>query len=320
MSEVEGEAKEVWSHKARIAMFLSAMRHFRDNLRKRGITVHYRQLDDRGNRGDFASELAAAVKKYRPEQLISVELGEWRVKTLFERAAAELDIELDMRPDRHFFASHEEFEQHAAGRKQLRLEYFYREMRRKTGVLMEAGKPVGGKWNYDAENRGSFSKSGPGSLPPPRRFRPDAVTKEVLKLVERRFPDHPGQPANFDWPVTTRQAKQALDDFIKHRLCDFGAYEDAMWADEPYLFHSRLSAAMNLKLLDPRDVVRSAEAAYRAGLAPLNAVEGFIRQVLGWREFVRGAYWLYMPEYLENIKKQAKQIREACAHAQQFPV
>ncbi len=305
MAEVAEEARQVWSQKARIATFLSAMRHFREQLTKRKVRVDYRQLDDPGNEGNFARELAVAVKKHRPQRLVLVEPGEWRVKKVFEHATARLATELEMRPDRHFFASHEEFQQHAAGRKQLRLEYFYREMRRKTGVLMEGDKPVGGKWNFDAENRGSFSKAGPGAVRAPRRFRPDTTTKEVLALVEQRFPDHPGKLDHFDWPVTPRQAKQALDDFVKHRLKDFGAYQDAMWSDEPYLFHARLSAAMNLKLLNPRDVVHSAEAAYRAELAPLNAVEGFIRQVLGWREFVRGVYWLYMPEYLDRNALEA---------------
>lgn len=300
MVEVADEAKHVWSHKARIAVFLAAMRHFRQSLQKRDVNVHYRQLDDRGNQGGFAGQLTAGVKKHRPQRVIMVEPGESRVRTLLEEVAAELGVQLEIRQDRHFLASHEDFEQHAAGRKQLRLEYFYREMRRKFGTLMEGGKPVGGKWNYDVENRGSFSKSGPPDVPVPRRFPPDAITKEVLALVQRRFADHPGSLDHFDWSVTARQAKQALDDFVKHRLPEFGAYQDAMWTDEPYLFHSRLSVAMNLKLLDPRVVVEAAEVAYRAGRAPLNAVEGFIRQVLGWREFVRGVYWLYMPEYLQR--------------------
>jgi len=300
MAEVVAESKHVWSHKARMALFLSAMRHFRAALERRRITVHYRQLDDRGNRGDFGSELKAAVRKHRPERLILVEPGEWRVRDVFQRAAMEIGIELELREDRHFLCNHEEFERHAAGRKQLRLEYFYRELRRRHDVLMKAGNPIGGEWNYDRDNRGSFAKSGPGELPAPKRFRKDATTKAVVQLVERQFADHPGRLEHFDWPVTSDQAKQALGDFIQHRLARFGDFQDAMWTDEPYLYHSRISAAMNLKLLDPRDVIRSAEAAYHAGIAPLNAAEGFIRQVLGWREYVRGIYWLHMPEYLER--------------------
>jgi deoxyribodipyrimidine photolyase-related protein len=178
-------------------------------------------------------------------------------------------------------------------------------MRRETGVLMDGNQPEGGKWNYDPENRQSFGRTGPRGVPAPRRFPPDRITREVLALVNDRFSDHPGGVDEFDWPVTPQDAGRALDDFIRNRLPEFGAYQDAMWSGEPYLYHSRLSAALNLKLLDPRDVVHSAEAAYRAGQAPLNAVEGFIRQILGWREYIRGIYWRYMPAYAERNALQA---------------
>lgn len=306
MVEVKAEAEHVWTHKVRLGMFLSAMRHFRDELLQQGITVDYRQLDDHGNQGDFGSELAVAVRKHKPQRVILVEPGEYRVRQLFEETASKLGIDLELRNDRHFFATHEMFERHAAGRKQLRQEYFYREMRREFDVLMQDDKPVGGKWNLDAENRNAFSKRGPEDIPQPRRFPPDATTKEVLQLVEKRFASHPGKLDHFDWPVTSKQAKQALYDFIENRLPEFGTYQDALWTEEPYLYHSRLSAAMNLKLLNPRDAVDAAETAYRTKQAPLNAVEGFIRQVLGWREYVRGVYWKYMPEYLERNELKAK--------------
>jgi len=167
-------------------------------------------------------------------------------------------------------------------------------------VLMDDGEPAGGQWNYDAENRGAFPKSGPGTLPAPRRFPPDSVTRDVLDLVAQRFAKHPGRLDAFDWPVTPADAQAALDDFLEHRLANFGRYQDAIWTGEPWLWHSRLSQAMNLKLLDPRDVVAGAERAWRAGRVPLEAAEGFIRQVLGWREYVRGIYWQFMPEYLDR--------------------
>lgn len=306
MAEVSEESTHVWTHKARIATFLAAMRLFRDGLRRRGIVVDYRQLDDRGNGGSLGEELKAAVRRLEPESLIVVEPGEWRVEQSLRQTAVDLEVALDIRPDRHFLCSREEFAEHIQGRKQIRLEYFYRMMRRKAGVLMDGDEPLGGRWNFDQENRGAFSKEGPDQLPRPRPFVPHATTREVLQLVERRFPEHPGRLERFDWPLTPRQARSALKDFIEHRLPQFGQFQDAIWQGEPYLYHSRISAALNLKLLDPRDVIREVEQAYLAGHAPLNAVEGFIRQILGWREYVRGVYWHFMPEYLDRNHLQAE--------------
>lgn len=300
MAEVSEESTHVWTHKARIAIFLSAMRHFAKALEKKNIHVAYRKLDDKLNSGSLAEELEAAVEKFKPERLILVQPGEWRVLESLESIAKEAGVELEIRPDRHFLSTPEEFAEHAEGRKQLRLEYFYRELRRKHEILLNGGEPEGGKWNYDSENRGSFGKKGPDDLPNTKSFRQDKITKEVIKLVESEFGDHPGSLKNFDWPVTEKHAKKALEDFVEHRLSSFGEYQDAMWTDEPYLYHSRISAALNLKLLDPRDVIDEAVVAYRSGKAPLNSVEGFVRQILGWREYVRGIYWLYMPEYLER--------------------
>ncbi|MFN7016499.1 MAG: cryptochrome/photolyase family protein [Fimbriimonadales bacterium] len=300
MAEIAEEATHVWSHKARIAIFLSAMRHFRDRLRSCGYTVHYHALDDPENGGSFASELTRAVRRLQPKKLIVVEPGEWRVRQSLKQTAQQLGVPLEIRPDRHFLISIDDFKRHAATRKQLRLEFFYREMRQRTGILMEGKQPVGGAWNYDAENRKAFGKHGPGLVPQPLRFPPDAITQEVIRLVETRFANHPGSLREFDWAVTAEQAEQALDDFIENRLPLFGPYQDAMWAGEPYLYHSRLSSAINLKLLDPRVAIQKAIDAYRQNHAPLQSVEGFVRQLLGWREYIRGIYWLYMPEYLER--------------------
>ncbi|WKW12926.1 cryptochrome/photolyase family protein [Pseudogemmatithrix spongiicola] len=301
MAEVVEESSRTWSSKPRTALFLSAMRHYRDAARARGWAVHYRAIDDRENRGSLAAELAAALAALAPERVIVVEPGEFGVRESLQRVADTAGLPLEIRTDTHFLSTVDDFRAHAAGRKQLRMEYFYREMRKRHGVLLEAdGSPTGGDWNYDAENRASFGKQGPGLVPPPVRFPPDALTREVIDLVEEVFPTHPGALADFDWPVTPGEARAALDDFIAHRLSDFGRWQDAMWTGEAWLYHSRLAAAMNLHLLDPRDAIAEAERAYRDGRAPLEAVEGFIRQILGWREYVRGIYWLYMPEYLER--------------------
>lgn len=300
MAEVTDESTHVWTHKSRIAIFLAGMRHFHRRLQKRKYSVQYRKLEDRLNRGSLAAELEASVQENKPLKLIVTEPGEWRVREMLVSTAKKLDMELEIREDRHFLSTPEEFAEHAKGRKQLRLEYFYRELRRKHDILLNGKDPEGGKWNYDADNRGTFGKKGPEALPSYRRFKPDALTKEVLDLVNRKFAEHPGSLEHFDWPVTPKQAEQALEDFVTHRLSRFGEYQDAMWTDEPYLYHSRISAALNLKLLDPRAVIEEAVIAYRTGKAPLNSVEGFVRQILGWREYVRGIYWLYMPDYLER--------------------
>lgn len=299
MAEVAEESTHVWSAKTRIALFLAAMRHYRDARRAAGMCVHYVELDDPANTGTLAGEIERAVASLRPERLVVTEPGDWRVWRGVEAVAERLGLPLEVRVDRHFFATLQDFHVHALGRRQLRLEFYYRELRRRENVLLDAaGEPEGGQWNYDADNRGAFGREGPGAVPPPVAFPPDALTRDVLALVERRFAEHPGDLAAFDWPLTPEQAACALEDFIQHRLPDFGLRQDAMWTREPWLYHSRLSAAMNLKLINPRVVVRAAEAAYRAGRVPLAAAEGFIRQILGWREYVRGVYWRHMPDYL----------------------
>lgn len=303
MAEVAAESTKVWSVKVRIAIFLASMRHFREALREKGWRVEYHEL---GKHETLVQALHASVRELRPSQLVMVHAGEWGVQRDLEAAAAELGLPLEVREDRHFLCSPAEFARHANGRKQLRMEFFYREMRQRTGVLMEKDGPAGGQWNFDHDNRGTFGKEGPDLLRvPPKRFLPDKITREVIALVEERFAKHPGTLKDFDWPVTAPQSLEALEDFIVHRLRDFGQYQDAMWMNEPWLYHSRLSAAMNLKMLDPRVVIAAAEKAWRSGKAPLAAVEGFIRQILGWREYVRGIYWLKMPDYVRLNEMQA---------------
>jgi len=300
MAEVDQESTHVWSAKQRIALFLSAMRHFAQDLQARGFALHYTCLDDARNQGTLALELGYAITQLKPGALVMAAPGDWRVLQSLRAVAAERQLPLDLRDDTHFFSTVREFAAHAEGRKQLRLEYWYRALRRKHRILMEGEEPLGGQWNFDADNRESFGKAGPRNVPPPKRFAPDAVTQEVIALVNQRFASHPGTLQSFGWPVTRAQALLALQAFIAQRLPLFGLYEDAMWAGEPWLYHSHLSCALNLKLLNPREVVRAAEDALHAGQAPLAAVEGFVRQILGWREYVRGIYWTQMPGYLDS--------------------
>ncbi len=297
MMEVEHEATYIPQHKLRLTLFFSAMRHFRDALMEEGLRVHYSTLEDDNNRGSFAEEVKRWVNKTRPEQLIVGQPGEFRVQETLEQAARDTDCELVIREDRHFYCDLESFREHAGKRKTLLLETFYREMRRRNAVLMDDDGPVGGRWNYDQDNREKLAARDAGDIKAPRSFKPDDITREVMAMVERRFPHSPGDTGSFDYPVTATQAGAALRDFIKHRLPRFGTYQDAMVTGEPYLYHSRLSSAMNLHLLDPRDVVNAAVKACEDGSAPINSVEGFVRQILGWREFIRGVYWLKMPGY-----------------------
>lgn len=302
MAEADGEANYVWSSKMRIALFFSAMRHFADDLRDAGHRVVYEALEADAPPRSLSDALRGCIEALEPEELIAVHPGEWRVRRELEKLAKELEVPLRIEEDTHFLCSPEAFRKWAEGRKSIRMEYFYREMRRKHNVLLrEDGSPVGGHWNYDKENRGSFGKDGPGAdVPSPPRFPPDTITRAVLDLVNARYAEHPGSCDDFVWPVTRKDALKALDAFMRDRLPLFGDYQDAMWNGEPFLYHSLLSASLNLKLLNPMEVIRAAEKACGDGSAPLNAVEGFVRQILGWREYVRGIYWWKMPEYLDN--------------------
>ena len=299
MAEAAEESTHVWSAKQRIVVFLSAMRHFADELRRDGVPLDYTRLGAGGTGDTLAVHLHEAIGRLRPRQLVMCAPGDWRVYQAIRAVAAATGLTLEVRDDRHFFSTVREFAAHARRRKSLRLEYFYRELRQRHAVLMQDGEPIGGQWNFDADNRAAFGPAGPGALPTPPRFEPDAITREVIEEVNARFADHPGSLAQFGWPVTRAHALVALEHFIAQRLPDFGRYQDAMWPGQPWLYHSLLSAALNLKLLGAREVVRAAEAAFHRGQAPLHSVEGFIRQILGWREYVRGVYWTRMPAYAE---------------------
>ncbi len=301
--EVAEECSYVPHHQQKIVLFLSAMRHFAAALQARGVRVDYVRLDDPENTGSFTSEVARALARHRARRLVLTEPGEWRVKQMAEGWAERFGLPVEIRADDRFFASRARFAAWAKGRRGWRMEHFYREMRREHAVLMADGEPVGGAWNYDAENR---KRLPPGlALPVRRRFPPDAVTREVMALVAARFGGNFGDLAGFAWPVTREDALAALADFITHALPRFGDYQDAMQAGEAFLHHALLAPALNLGLLLPREVCAAAEAAWLAGAAPLNAVEGFIRQVLGWREYVRGIYWTLMPDYAESNALEA---------------
>lgn len=299
MMEVRQESTHVPSHRQRTILFLSAMRHHAAALHARGFRVRYITLDDPDNSGTLDSEVRRAVRDLAPERLTMVEPGEHRLLAQASAWQESLGIPVDILEDPHFLTTHAQFEAWAANRRDLLMEFFYRAQRKRLGILMdEDAKPVGSEWNLDKLNRLAFGKAGPKPPPPPPlRFPPDAITRGVIALVDRLLPDLPGSAESFAWPVTRDQALDALRDFIAHRLPNFGPYEDAMWSGEPFLYHSLLSAPLNLKLLSPRECVEAALHAYDSGHAPLQSVEGFIRQIIGWREYIRGIYHLEGPSY-----------------------
>ena len=252
---------------------------------------------------------AHSIQTLKPQKVIVCEPGEYRLEQDLIALCKELSVQLVIRDDTHFMCSKADFKYYAQGKKELRMEFFYRQMRTKYNVLMDGKNPVGGAWNYDAENRKAFGKAGPKSIPAAPQVSIDALTQTVIDDVENYFPNHPGSLANFIWPVTREAALQFLDDFIQHKLAGFGDHQDAMWqssdaTQSPYLWHSLMSTSLNLKLLNPREVIAAAINAYQKNqllpnAIPLPSVEGFIRQILGWREFIRGVYWLDMPQMKE---------------------
>ncbi|NEU13050.1 cryptochrome/photolyase family protein [Methylobacterium sp. BTF04] len=302
--EVRAEATYVRHHKQKIAFLFSAMRHFAAELEAEGVAVDYVRLDAPGNTGSFTGELERAIARHDPARIVVTEPGEWRVWEMMQGWRDAVPVPLEIRDDNRFLCPRRDFATWAEGRHSLRMETFYRGMRKRTGLLMEKGEPVGGQWNFDHDNRKKLPK---GHVPPQRvGFPPDAITQEVIALVEREFPDHFGDTESFGWPVTRVEALSALKHFVADCLPTFGDYQDAMKTGAPFLYHALISPALNAGLLTAEEVCRAAERAYHDGAAPLHCVEGFIRQILGWREYVRGLYWARMPAYAETNALDAK--------------
>ena len=292
MAEVTGEGTSVPHHPQKIALILSAMRKFAAGLEAEGWRVAYSRLDDPGNVQSLSGELLRRASEFGASEVLATKPGEWRVL----RDLEDLPLPVRVLEDDRFLCSEAEFADWAKGRKQLRMEWFYREMRRKTGLLMVGDQPAGEQWNFDHDNR----KAAKTDLlrPRPRDFAPDAVVEEVLGLVEARFP-HFGRLRPFRWATDRAGALAALREFVEERLPRFGDEQDAMLEGEAFLSHAVISPYLNIGLLSPMEVCRAVEEAWRAGRVPIQAAEGFIRQVIGWREYVRGIWALQGPAYLE---------------------
>jgi deoxyribodipyrimidine photolyase-related protein len=295
MMEVAEETTYVRHHRRKIAFILSAMRHHAEALRSAGWTVDYVTLDDPDNSGSFTGEVARAIARHAAEAIVITEAGEHRVNAMIDAWETLFGLPVQICPDTRFIATRAEFEAWADDRKMFRMEHFYREMRRKTGLLMNGSSPEGGEWNYDKENRKPAQRD--LLMPNLPQFAPDTITRDVLALVAARFDDHIGKLESFGLAVTREQAIATQAHFLANALPSFGDFQDAMLTGEPYLYHAHLSFYLNIGLIDPVELCRAVEAEYRAGRAPLNATEGFIRQIIGWREYVRGIYFWAGPEY-----------------------
>jgi deoxyribodipyrimidine photolyase-related protein len=296
MMEVKGEANNVPHHKTKLVFLFSAMRHFAQELEEQGWSVRYVKLTDKENTGSFKGEIKRALKRDKSIETIRVcEPSEYCVLEDVKSWEKDLNITVSITHDDRFIATKEEFAEWAEGRKQFRMEYFYREMRRKTELLMDGDDPEGGKWNYDKDNRKPPKKG--LDFPGPLKAKPDAITQDVIDMVESEFESRLGKTDHFFYAVDREGALSALDYFLKESLEKFGDYQDAMVSDEAFLFHSLLSPYLNAGLLSPLEICEAIEEAYKSGKAPLNAAEGYIRQIIGWREYVRGIYWLKMPDY-----------------------
>lgn len=298
MAEVSDEAGYVKHHPKKIALIFASMRKFAKGLQADGWDVRYAQLDDTDNAGSIVGELLRRAQETGASEVLCTEPGEWRLIDALKDAPIETEIFQDDR----FIASHAEFDSWAEGRKALRMEYFYRDMRRKTGLLMDGDKPAEGKWNFDHDNRKAAPKD--VLVEGPLWFTPDTETEEVLTLVETRFEDHFGDLRPFAFATTRDQALEALAYFVKHALPRFGDYQDAMLRGHQFLYHAVISPYLNIGLLGPLEVCQAVEKAWKDGDVPINAAEGFIRQIIGWREYVRGIYFREGPEYpTRNVLK-----------------
>ena len=293
--EVQQEALYVKHHKKKLVFIFSAMRPFAKELQDANYRVIYNRLDDAEQLSCFSDAVTRAAKMANFDKIVVTEPSEYRVLEEIKLWPDLLNLPIDIRPDTRFLASHSDFQSWSAGRKSLRMEYFYREMRKRYTILMEGDQPIGGQWNFDSDNRKAPNST--IAIPDTFRSAPDDITQEVCTMVERLFPDHMGTATPFHFAVTAGGARTALQQFVEERLTYFGDYQDAMLQDEAWMFHAHIGLYLNTGLLLPLECIAAAEQAYHRNQAPLNAVEGFIRQILGWREFVRGLYWQNMPGY-----------------------
>ena len=297
MFEMRQETDYVKHHIQKVVAFFTAMRSFATKLEKDGHNILYYTISDPDNTQDLQKNIEKAINLFSAKRFAYQLPDEYRLDEQLKRIASQLEVPTKTYDTEHFLTSRDELKTFYEGKKSLVMEFFYRYMRKKHQYLMINGQPEGGSWNYDKFNRNTWKG---GNIPPP--FKPDAtLAKEIYPQIKAAGITTIGTFKDDEFLfATTRNASLAqLDYFCEHLLQDFGTYQDAMHQDETNLFHARISFSLNVKLIDPAEVIEHAIAAFRknSNRISLSQIEGFVRQILGWREYIRGLYWKEMPQY-----------------------
>lgn len=301
--ESRARAGHLRYHRHKLVLIFSAMRHYAGELERAGRRVIYHRLDEGGPEAGYAEALERVVREHGIDSLSVMRPSEWGMREALPKLARKVGVGLEILESNQFLVRDEDFRAWAGQRRHLLMADHYQRQRRRLGVLLDAaGGPVGGRWSFDQDNRKTFRELAREApvIPPLPRVEMDEETRRVAGIVDRLFPQHPGRGVDFWLPVTRAGARAWLEDFIERRLACFGPYEDAMAAGEPVLFHSVLTPMLNIGLLRPWECVEAAVQAWEAGRAPLNSVEGFVRQIVGWREFINGVYNLEGPAYAKS--------------------
>ena len=298
MIESREEGSYAPHHIQKVVGIFSAMRQFAHSLKSQGHQLHYHKILD-STEANLRTVLASIAHQYGAERIELQEPDEWRLREDLEQLKDE-GFKITWCSSEHFISTREEFEGLFEGKKTFLMETFYRALRRRTGILMDMGQPAGGKWNYDAQNRKKLPKN---HLPPPPFVPSTDVSTELKDALAAQLPTigKLENPKHFYWPTTPTQAWEIFDHWLQYGLPSFGDYQDALTTKSWSLYHSRISFALNTKMIQPLEVCQRVEAHYRANPEiALNAVEGFIRQILGWREFMCCVYWHRMPEFADE--------------------
>lgn len=300
--------QHVKHHKQKLILLIAAQRKFAQKLEEQDFKVVYKKLTNTTKSLNIWDELDKLASQKKPKRIVITHPSEYHVLQKLIKFKSKTKIPVEILEDDSFISSIEEFKEFAKDKKNLTMEFFYRKLRQKHNVLMENGVPIGGKYNYDAQNRKPPAKNLKAIKP--YQVKLDQIVSEVIQLVQDKFKDHFGS-IDFKYATSREQALRVLTKFIQEKLTKFGDYQDAMLEADPWLYHSHISMYLNIGLLNPKECILKAQDAYFDHKAPLNSVEGFIRQILGWREYVRGIYWFKMPSYAkENYFSASKKLPE----------